>query len=97
MASCPGETGQWPKYLICYDVTEDFRRERVAKLLAGYGDRIQYSVFRCELNLGQLSRLKKSLIAAIDHADDRVHFVRIGPGGTAITRVGVAYAGSSDP
>lgn len=36
-------------YLICYDVTDDRDRNRVARLLERYGDRVQYSVFEVHL------------------------------------------------
>ena len=32
-------------YLICYDVVNDRRRNRVSRLLEGYGLRVQKSVF----------------------------------------------------
>ena len=35
--------------LIAYDVTSDRRRSKIARLLANHGERIQYSVFECEL------------------------------------------------
>ena len=37
-------------YLIAYDVASDRERARLARLLAGYGDRVQYSVFEAELS-----------------------------------------------
>ncbi len=32
-------------YLISYDITADNRRNALAKLLEGFGSRVQYSVF----------------------------------------------------
>lgn len=32
-------------YLISYDITADKRRNALAKLLEGFGSRVQYSVF----------------------------------------------------
>jgi CRISPR-associated protein Cas2 len=32
-------------YLICYDITSDRKRNRVAKILKDYGDRVQLSTF----------------------------------------------------
>jgi CRISPR-associated protein Cas2 len=37
-------------YLVSYDIPDDRRRTRLAKLLKDYGGRVQYSVFECLLN-----------------------------------------------
>ncbi len=34
-----------PEYVIAYDVHDDRRRERIARVLSRYGERIQRSVF----------------------------------------------------
>lgn len=36
-------------HLVCYDVRDAARLRHMAKLLEGYGERLQYSVFRCRL------------------------------------------------
>ncbi|MDM8545488.1 CRISPR-associated endonuclease Cas2 [Candidatus Venteria ishoeyi] len=36
-------------YIVCYDVTEDKIRNRIARVLKEYGDRVQYSVFEISL------------------------------------------------
>lgn len=42
-------------YLICYDISDDRDRNRVARLLERYGERVQYSVF--EVHLGRAEQL----------------------------------------
>jgi len=37
-------------YLVYYDISDDARRGRVLKLMTGFGDHLQYSVFECQLN-----------------------------------------------
>ena len=32
-------------YVISYDIPDDKRRKKIADLLEGYGQRVQYSVF----------------------------------------------------
>lgn len=44
-------------YLITYDVRDPNRLRQVAKQLESYGERIQYSVFRCRLDRVGLERL----------------------------------------
>ena len=37
-------------YVISYDISENKIRNKVAKILEGYGKRIQYSVFECDID-----------------------------------------------
>jgi CRISPR-associated protein Cas2 len=48
-------------YLVCYDVTSDDERQRVAKSLEGFGLRIQRSVFECRLTRTSLGALRTRL------------------------------------
>jgi CRISPR-associated protein Cas2 len=48
-------------HLLAYDVREPHRLRRVAKVLEGYGERLQYSVFRCKLSPKKLERLRIEL------------------------------------
>ncbi len=45
------------RYVIAYDIEEDRVRTRVAAVLAGYGTRVQKSVFECNLETERLERL----------------------------------------
>jgi CRISPR-associated protein Cas2 len=47
--------------LVCYDVCDSRRLRRVAKLLEGYGQRVQESVFECHLDVACLSRMRDEL------------------------------------
>ncbi len=38
------------EYIIAYDLTDDRRRERLARTLLDYGERIQHSVFAVHLD-----------------------------------------------
>jgi CRISPR-associated protein Cas2 len=48
-------------YVISYDISVDKRRTRIAKLLEGYGQRVQWSVFECDLTERQYAALRKRL------------------------------------
>ena len=61
-------------YLVCYDVVKDTRRNRVAKLLKGYGLRVQKSVFECLLNDDQLELLKTRIDRTLEPKEDQVRF-----------------------
>jgi len=45
----------------------------------GYGDRIQYSVFRCELSDFEKIQLIEKLHAVLKHDEDQVLFFPLGP------------------
>ena len=57
-------------YLITYDVRDAQRLRRVAKLLEGYGTRVQYSVFRCRLDQVALEKLHWELNQQMAEVDD---------------------------
>ena len=57
-------------HLISYDVRDPKRLRQVAKTLEGYGDRVQYSVFRCRLDSTTLEKLHWELNQIMDEVDD---------------------------
>jgi CRISPR-associated protein Cas2 len=57
-------------YSICYDVKDDARRLKVAKVLKDYGTRVQLSVFEAELDERKLERLKSRVRKVLDDAED---------------------------
>lgn len=59
---------QW--WLVCYDVRDPKRLYRVAKHLLGYGNRMQYSVFRCWMSSRQMECLKWELTEILEPEDD---------------------------
>jgi len=56
-------------HLVSYDVRDDARLRRVARLLEGYGDRLQFSVFRCRLGAVELERLRWELTGMVAEED----------------------------
>jgi len=60
--------------IIAYDIASSRRRDRTARLLLDYGERIQYSVFECELTPPRLNALQERLTTMINTRTDRVHF-----------------------
>lgn len=57
-------------YAICYDITDDHRRVKVAKVLEGFGDRVQYSVFEANLEQEELDRLRKRVTSILSPEED---------------------------
>ena len=49
-------------YLVCYDITSDRVRNKIVKTLEGYGRRVQYSVFECDLDEKRYKELYGKLL-----------------------------------
>ena len=69
--------------VICYDVStiepEGQRRlRRVAKACKNYGQRVQLSVFECEIDPAQWAGLRQRLIDEIDPKVDSLRFYFLG-------------------
>ena len=57
-------------YIVSYDISSNRLRNKVAKLLEGYGRRVQYSVFECEVSEKHFYRLRKDLTDLLTGSDD---------------------------
>jgi len=82
-------------YIVTYDICQPKRLRRVFKLMVGYGEHLQLSVFRCELNHREVVELRARLGQIIKYDEDQVLFVDIGPvqgrGSGSITALGLTY------
>lgn len=59
-------------YVVTYDVPNDRRRLRLAHLLEGYGERVQWSVFEVWLSERQLDRLLVRIRREVVEEEDSV-------------------------
>jgi CRISPR-associated protein Cas2 len=57
-------------WLACYDVRDPDRLRKAAKHLEGYGERMQYSVFRCWMTRLEMERLRWELTEILAPEDD---------------------------
>ncbi len=67
------------RYLVSYDICNPKRLRQVARVLEGFGVRLQYSVFECPLDDLRMANLKTSLHPILNHDEDQVLFVSLGP------------------
>lgn len=74
-------------YLVCYDITDDHRLQRVLRFMKARGLHVQYSVFLCELAWNDLQILKDELSRLIDIRKDDVRIYPL-PGSLPVTAVG---------
>jgi CRISPR-associated protein Cas2 len=61
-------------YVISYDIPDNQRRNQLAKVLKGFGTRVQYSVFEAHLNKRQYEELKRAVERLIEPSEDSVRY-----------------------
>jgi len=60
--------------LVAYDIPSNRRRARVAKLLIQFGERVQYSVFECDVTPIGYLELRETMVTLVKPRLDRIHF-----------------------
>lgn len=66
------------RYLVCYDIADPKRLRAVFKKMHGFGDPIQFSVFKCDLSAAERVLMVGALQEIINVQQDRVMIVRLG-------------------
>lgn len=83
-------------YLVCYDIADPKRLQRVYKTMRGFGEHLQLSVFRCDLSPRERIELLATVTPLINHDEDQVLIVDLGPsdgrGAAAFEAIGKPYA-----
>lgn len=65
-------------YIITYDIADQKRWRSIFKLLHGYGEWLQLSVFQCRLSRLRHAELVATLDELIHHKEDHVILVDLG-------------------
>lgn len=88
-------------YLVCYDIADPRRLRAIFKIMRGWGDHLQFSVFECQLTAMDLVQCRGEIGAVIHHRQDQVLFVCLGPaagrGDRIITAMGKPYTAVDAP
>ena len=71
------------RYLIAYDICDARRLRRVCKTMEEYGDRLQYSVFVCDLSRSELIHARAKVEEQMELSEDSVVIVDLGDAATA--------------
>jgi CRISPR-associated protein Cas2 len=69
------------RYLVAYDIRDDRRLRLVAGCMEGYGSRVQYSVFVCDLSDRERILMRGDLEALMHLSEDSVMVIDLGAGG----------------
>lgn len=88
-------------YLVTYDIRDDKRLRKVFRTMRNWGEHLQYSVFECQLTPSDRLMLRAQLKEIINHAQDQVLFIDLGPsdsrGDRSIEAIGQPYINISRP
>ncbi|KZS61459.1 CRISPR-associated endonuclease Cas2 [Mycobacterium ostraviense] len=78
------------RYLMAYDIADPKRLRRVCTLMEDHGERLQYSVFLCDLSVAELAELEAAVTAAMHLVEDSVVRIDLGPtyAAAAIRQIG---------
>lgn len=71
------------RYLIAYDIADSKRLRRVIKVMEAYGQRLQYSVFLCDLSGMELIGWRSELLKVVNPREDSVVTIDLGRQGAS--------------
>ena len=66
-------------FVVVYDISDPKRWRRVFRVMQGYGEWVQLSVFQCRLNAKRHAELIALLDGIIQHKVDHVVLMDLGP------------------
>lgn len=61
-------------WMVCYDISDTRRRKHVEQALQAFGERVQRSVFECDLDARRETDLRTALREMIDPREDKLRF-----------------------
>ena len=76
---CERQAGDENLYIVAYDISSPRRWRRVFRIMEGYGEWVQLSVFQCRLSRRRRIEFKLALEETINHAEDHVIILDLGP------------------
>lgn len=74
-------------YIVTYDISEPKRWRSIFKIMNGYGEWVQLSVFQCRLSRRRHADLLATLDELMNPREDHVLMIDIGPADTVKPRV----------
>ncbi len=81
-------------YMVCYDIADPIRWRSVYRIMKGYGESVQLSVFRCTLPAEAHATMVAELSEQIHHGEDKILIADLGP---ANGRERLTFIGRSIP
>lgn len=81
---------------MAYDIRDDARLRKVYDIVRSHGERLQYSVFLCDLDPMEKLGLMGELREVIDHRSDSVAMIDLGEPGRA-SSAKIEFMGTAIP
>jgi CRISPR-associated protein Cas2 len=69
------------RYLVAYDIRDDRRLRNIATCMEGYGARVQYSVFVCDLSDRERVLMRGDVETLMKVSEDSVMIIDLGVAG----------------
>jgi CRISPR-associated protein Cas2 len=66
-------------YIVAYDISDQKRWRRVFRMMHGYGEWLQLSVFQCRMSRRRHAEMVATLDQLIHHSEDRIVVMDVGP------------------
>jgi CRISPR-associated protein Cas2 len=66
------------RFIVAYDISDTHRLRKTHRVLLGFGDPLQYSVFDCRLSDKEVTLLVMALSEVINVKEDSVLLVKLG-------------------
>jgi CRISPR-associated protein Cas2 len=63
--------------IVSYDIVDNKKRTQLAKKLLNFGQRVQYSVFECNLTKNQIVEMKTQILPLVDLEKDSLKIYRL--------------------
>jgi CRISPR-associated protein Cas2 len=83
-------------YIVAYDISDDKRLRKVFKLMKGYGEWLQFSIFQCRLSPRRHAELMSLLDGMIINGHDHVVMMDLGPADSVKPKI-ISLGKSFDP
>lgn len=74
-------------FIVTYDISDPKRWRRVFRVMKGYGEWLQLSVFQCRMSRQRHAELVALLDGIIHHATDHILFLDLGAADQVVPRV----------
>lgn len=83
-------------YIVTYDIRDPKRGRRIFKLMKGYGEWLQLSVFQCRLSRRAHAEMIELLDGILNRRDDELLILDLGSADKVSPRI-VSLGGKFDP
>jgi CRISPR-associated protein Cas2 len=67
------------RFLVAYDIADPVRLRRVCSVMEEHGERLQYSVFLCDLSIAERAEMESTITSIMNMAEDSVVEIDLGP------------------